>query len=154
MLMKDGLVVPDVSAILEPDDFYRPEHKILFRVISRIFFSNKPVDILVVEQELRKSGELDKISRSYLFDILDADFTITRAEFYAETIKETSDLRKLILAAPRLSLTTLNATSFRPRRLSPTFSFPSTKFLATPKPLKNLPSATFSPITSKTTSTT
>ena len=99
MLMKDGLVVPAVSAILEPDDFYRAEHKILFRAISSVFFSSKPVDILVVEQELRNSGDLDKISRSYLFSILDMEFTTARAEFHAKTIKEKSDLRKLILTA-------------------------------------------------------
>ena len=28
MLMKEGLVVPDVAAILEADDLYRPEHKL------------------------------------------------------------------------------------------------------------------------------
>ena len=99
MLMKDGLVVPAVSAILEPDDFYRPENKIIFRAITRIFFSNKPVDILVVEQELRKSGDLDKVDRSYLLSIIDMEFTTSRAEFHAKTIKEKSDLRKLILAA-------------------------------------------------------
>ena len=98
MLMKNGLVIPAVSAILEPDDFYRPEHKIIFRAINRVFFSNKPVDLLVVEQDLRKSGELDKIDRSYLFSILDMEFTTARAEFHANTIKEKSDLRKLILA--------------------------------------------------------
>lgn len=30
MFMKEGLVVPEVSAILDADDLYRPEHQLIF----------------------------------------------------------------------------------------------------------------------------
>ena len=99
MMLKESQIVPLVSAILEPDDFYRTEHQIIYRSIVRIFFQGTPPDVLAIEQDLRKSGELDKISRSYLFSLIDMEFTTARAEFQANTIKEKSDLRKLIRAA-------------------------------------------------------
>ena len=99
LMLKQGQVVPLVSSILVPDDFYRPEHKIIFRSILRVFFQGVPPDVLAIEQDLRKSGELDKINRLYLFSLVDMEFTTARAEFQANTIKEKSDLRKLILAA-------------------------------------------------------
>lgn len=99
MMLKESKIVPLVSAILEPDDFYRPEHQIIYRSIVRIFFQGTPPDVLAIEEDLRKSGELDKISRSYLFSLIDMEFTTARAEFQAKTIKEKSDLRKLIRAA-------------------------------------------------------
>ena len=99
MMLKESQIVPLVSSILEPDDFYRTEHQIIYRSIVRIFFQDTPPDVLAIEQDLRKSGELDKISRSYLFSLIDMEFTTARAEFQAKTIKEKSDLRKLIRAA-------------------------------------------------------
>ena len=96
LMLKEGRVVPNVTAILEPDDFYRVEHQIIYRAITKIFFQGVPPDILAVEEELRKSGELDKIRRSYLFSLIDLEFTTARAEYQARVIKEKSDRRKFI----------------------------------------------------------
>lgn len=96
LMLKEGRVVPNIAAILEPDDFYRVEHQIIYRAITKIFFQGVPPDILAVEEELRKSGELDKIRRSYLFSLIDLEFTTSRAEYQARIIKEKSDRRKFI----------------------------------------------------------
>lgn len=95
-MLKEGRVVPNIAAILEPDDFYRVEHQIIYRAITKIFFQGVPPDILAVEEELRKSDELDKIQRSYLFSLIDLEFTTSRAEYQARIIKEKSDRRKFI----------------------------------------------------------
>ena len=96
LMLKEGRIVPNVASILEPDDFYRVEHQIVYRAITKIFFQGVPPDILAVEEELRKSGELDKIRRSYLFSLIDLEFTTARAEYQARVIKEKSDRRKFI----------------------------------------------------------
>lgn len=96
LMLKEGRVVPNIAAILEPDDFYRVEHQIIYRAITKIFFQGVPPDILAVEEELRKSDELDKIQRSYLFSLIDLEFTTARAEYQARIIKEKSDRRKFI----------------------------------------------------------
>ena len=37
MFMKDGLVVPEVASIINADDLYRPEHRLVFQAILRLY---------------------------------------------------------------------------------------------------------------------
>ena len=96
MFMKDGLVVPDVAKILDSDDLYRVEHRLVFQAILRLYAKRLPIDYLAVEEELRKSGDFGKIEHSYLLSLIDATFTTARAEYHANIIKEKANLRKLI----------------------------------------------------------
>ena len=99
MMLKNGEVVTLVSSIIDANDFYRPEHQLIFRVINQLYFQGTPPDVLAVEQELRKSGELDKVNRAYLFALVDLEFTTARAEFQARAVKETATRRRLIETA-------------------------------------------------------
>ena len=100
MLLKDGLVIPKVASILVPDDFFYPEHKIIYRSILQLYSQGAPTDILSISELLRKSGELDKIGGiTYLFLLGDIAFTTAYAESHSHTIKEKANLRKLIETA-------------------------------------------------------
>ena len=99
MMLKNGEVVPLVSNILKSDDFYRPEHQDIYRATVKIYFEGTPPDVLAVEHELRKSGELDKVNRDYLFSLVDLEFTTARAEYQARVVKENSNRRRLIETA-------------------------------------------------------
>ena len=96
MFMKEGLVVPDVSQILDAEDLYRVEHRLVFQAILRLYSKKLPIDYLAVEEELRKSGDFGKIEHRYLLSLIDATFTTARAEYHANIIKEKANLRKLI----------------------------------------------------------
>ena len=96
MFMKEGLVVPDVVAIINADDLYRPEHRLVFPAIVRLYAKRLPIDYLTVEEELRKTGDFGKIEHRYLLSLIDATFTTARAEYHANIIKEKANLRKLI----------------------------------------------------------
>ena len=96
MFMKEGLVVPDVVAIIDADDLYRPEHRLVFQAILRLYAKKLPIDYLAVEEELRKTGDFGKIEHRYLLSLIDATFTTARAEYHANIIKEKANLRKLI----------------------------------------------------------
>ena len=96
MFMKDGLVVPEVASIIEADDLYRVEHRLVFQAILRLYAKRLPIDYLAVEEELRKSGDFGKIEHRYLLSLIDSTFTTARAEYHANIIKEKSNLRKLI----------------------------------------------------------
>ena len=98
LLLKESIVVPKIISILQPDDFYRPEHKLIYRAIISVYMNGTPPDILLVEDELKRSGDLDKISHRYLFSLIDYEFTTSRAESFALTIKEKANLRKFIQA--------------------------------------------------------
>ena len=96
MFMKEGLVVPEVAAIIDADDLYRVEHRLVFQAILRLYAKRLPIDYLAVEEELRKSGDFGKINHRYLLGLIDATFTTARAEYHANIIKEKANLRKLL----------------------------------------------------------
>ena len=96
MFMKEGKVVPEVCAIIDSDDLYRVEHRLVFQAILRLYAKKLPIDYLAVKEELRKTGDFGKIDHRYLLSLIDATFTTTRAEYHANIIKEKANLRKLI----------------------------------------------------------
>ena len=98
LMLKESKVVPKIIPILQPDDFYRPEHKLIYRAIISVYLQGTPPDILLVEEELKRTGDLQKISHRYLFSLIDYEFTTSRAEAFALAIKEKANLRKFIQA--------------------------------------------------------
>jgi replicative DNA helicase len=96
MFMKEGQVVPEVAAIIDADDLYRVEHRLVFQAVLRLYAKGEPIDYLAVEEELRKSGDFGKIDHLYLLHLIDATFTTARAQYHANIIKEKANLRKII----------------------------------------------------------
>ena len=96
MMLKEGKVIATVSNILSAQDFYREEHKIIYRALLLVANKGTPPDVLLVEEELNRRGELERVNRKYLFSLIDYEFTTSRAVAYAETIKGKAILRRLI----------------------------------------------------------
>lgn len=103
MILKDGAVIPTVAAIVSAEDFYREEHRIIFRAILRLVTKNIAPNILSLIEEVRASDDSDKIENALLFALADAGYTTAYAETYAQKIKEKSTLRKLIEAGEEIS---------------------------------------------------
>ena len=103
LMLDEGLAIPYVSTILNADDFYRPEHRLIFRALQNLSGRGTPLNILLVENELRQSGDLVRVSRKYLFSLLELEYTTARAEIYAKIIKDKSVLRKLTDAGHAIS---------------------------------------------------
>lgn len=95
MLLKNGECAPTVLSILTPDDFYRPEHQIIFNAFTNLAATNKPIDMLSLVDVLRKSGELEKLDIAYVFSLMEFAHTTAYAEYYSNQIKDMSNLRKL-----------------------------------------------------------
>ena len=98
LMLEEGLAIPAVSTILNADDFYRPEHRAIYQVLLNLYGKGTPLNVLLVENELRRTDDLKRVTRTYLFSLIDLEYTTARAEFYAKIIKEKSILRRLIEA--------------------------------------------------------
>ena len=103
MLLKNGAVIPTVTAILQEDDFYREEHRIIFRAILRLVAKQIEPNALSLLEEIRTSDDAKKIDMSLLFALADAGYTTAYAEPYSRKIKEKSTLRRLIAAGEAIS---------------------------------------------------
>lgn len=102
LLLKDGMAIPTVSAILKAEDFFREEHKILYDTILSLYVRKIPPSILSIVEELRRTNELDRVGLSLVLSLGQVAFTTAYAENYALTIKEKSSLRQLIQAGEEI----------------------------------------------------
>lgn len=101
MLLKNGEIIPVISNILCDFDFYRPEHRLLFNAITKIYNDGKPISLLTLFEDLRLNIDdngkslLDKIGHTYILGVVETAHTTAYAEHYAKQIKEKSNYRQI-----------------------------------------------------------
>lgn len=95
MLLKEGEVVPAISAILNPDDFYRPEHRIIFRYLVNQYSKLNRTDFIALVQELKTTGDLQKVGTEFVFSLMQWSSTTAYSEYYARIIKDIANKRLL-----------------------------------------------------------
>ena len=88
-----------VVDVLDGDDFYSPQHQMLYRVMVDLFNDSDPVDIVTVQARLQDRGQLESVGgTSYLIDLQDAAPTAAAIANYAKIVREKATLRGLIRA--------------------------------------------------------
>lgn len=85
---------------LEENDFYFTEHKTIFQTLKNAFKKDKPADIHLISEELKRQEKLEMVGgASYLASLAQYAGTSAYIEEYVEIIKSKSILRKMIVAA-------------------------------------------------------
>lgn len=102
MMMKKGEVIPAVAEVLTADDFYRPEHRIIFNAIVSAYEKNKPLEPTFVIDELKSTGNLDRVGTKYFFGLLNQTSTAAYANEHAKAVKEASTARQIVEFASAL----------------------------------------------------
>lgn len=104
-----GAILIDQSAInlvfefLKPQHFYQSEHRMIFSSMLTLFEKQKPIDLVTLQDELKKDGTLKKIGGSgYLSDLINTVPTSAYVEHYAHIVKDNYTKRKLIEIASRM----------------------------------------------------
>ncbi len=89
-----------ISDLVSSEDFYRPEHRAIFRQICILVDLNEPIDVVTVSDRLLATGELDSAGgHAYLVGLAADTPTVANVEAYARAVRDRSLLRKLIAAA-------------------------------------------------------
>lgn len=88
MLFRRGEIIPKVINIVSVDDFYRPEHKIIFKTILRMYAQGAPSNSLSILEEINKTADKGKLDLAYLISVEMSIHTNAYAEVHARTIKE------------------------------------------------------------------
>lgn len=96
LMLKGGEVIPEVAELVTAEDFYREEHKLIYRAILAVADTGVPVDVILVEGELQRAGDSSKIPSFYVLRLLDYEFSTARATAYAKQIRDKAQLRRLI----------------------------------------------------------
>jgi replicative DNA helicase len=89
--------------MLVADDFYRPAHQEIFDALLTLSDKNEPVDIITLQEELRRRDKLDDCGGvEYLIALVETVPTASNVEHYAKIVEQKSVLRKLISAGRQI----------------------------------------------------
>ena len=109
-LMLDNRAWDMVADRLREADFYRHDHRLIFRIMSKLVAQSKPLDVLTVSELLREMHELDQVGGEvYLFELANNTPTAANIAAYADIVRERSVLRQLISAAGEIAENAFNS---------------------------------------------
>lgn len=85
---------------LTREAFYQADHQIIFDVVIGLFDAGKPIDTVIVREELKRRGMLEDVGGvAHLAQLLDALPSAAHGPHYASIVIEKYRLRCLIAAA-------------------------------------------------------
>ena len=90
--------------MLQPEDFYRPDHKAVFEAMLDLFIRNAPVDVVTLNDKLTEMGILEQIGGREFIVVLAGSFTTSaHIRHHAKIVAEKAVLRRLIKASNDIS---------------------------------------------------
>lgn len=101
LISKDAIA--DVVEILHAEDFYRPQHALIFRTILALFTQGQPADAVTVGAELTRQGQLEQVGGlPYLHTLVSSVPTAANAGYYAKIVLGQAKLRALVAAGTKI----------------------------------------------------
>ena len=93
-----------IGDTLAEADFYRADHRVLWRTIVKLIEDNRPADVLTVAETLKLAGDLDGVGgMPYLQNLVSATPSAANIRRYAEIVRERSIMRKLAEAGTAIA---------------------------------------------------
>ena len=95
-LMLDNHAWDKVADVITEDDFYRQDHKLIYRHICKLVEHSKPADVITVAESLEISAELQGVGGlAYVGVIVQNTPSAANIRRYAEIVRERAIMRKL-----------------------------------------------------------
>ena len=92
--------IAKISDILQPEDFYREAHKLVYRAAISLFERGEAIDFITVIDMLRREESVERAGGiSYITSLANGVPTAANIVFHAKIVQEKSLLRRLIHAA-------------------------------------------------------
>ncbi len=99
-MMLEKEAASKVIQILPPDSFYREAHRLIYQAMLSLSDRNQPIDIITLNDELRRLGKLGDVGGShYLSELNMRTPTAANVEYHARIVFEKALKRRLISAA-------------------------------------------------------
>ncbi|MCW5618387.1 MAG: replicative DNA helicase, partial [Nitrosomonas sp.] len=95
-LMLDNQAWDKIADVITDDDFYRHDHRLIYRHICKLIEHNKPADVVTVAESLELSAELQTVGGlAYIGSIVQNTPSAANIKRYAEIVRERSIMRNL-----------------------------------------------------------
>jgi len=93
-----------VSAKVSAEDFYRSDHRTIFRCMIDLVERNQPLDIITISETLEGVGELDNVGgMAFISDLAGSTPTASNIVAYADIVRERATVRNLISVAHEIA---------------------------------------------------
>lgn len=102
-LIDTEAVIESINTLVE-NDFYREDHKIIYRCISNLFSRNEPIDIITLKDEISSIGKYEQVGGiEYIAKLPDKVPTTANVNKYIKIVKEKAIARNLINMSNEIS---------------------------------------------------
>jgi replicative DNA helicase len=103
-ILLDNTAIDRVTGLLQPEDFYRENHRKIFRAIQTLADRSEPADLVTLGELLRTRGELvDVGGAAYLAELAERVPTAANVTHYARMVRDKAVLRNLIATATSIA---------------------------------------------------
>ncbi|MBE9396469.1 replicative DNA helicase [Pontibacterium sp. N1Y112] len=103
-LMLDNNAWDTVSETVSEENFYRHDHRLIFRTMTKLVNNAQPLDVVTLSEELDRVGELDNAGGlEYLVDLARNTPSASNIRAYSEIVRDRALLRQMINAANEIA---------------------------------------------------
>lgn len=103
-LMLDNGAFDKIADVVSEADFYRHDHKLIFKHIARLVELGRPADVVTVSEVLDKNAELADVGGlSYLATLAQNTPSAANIRRYAEIVRERSIMRQLAVVGAEIA---------------------------------------------------
>ena len=117
-LMLDNVAWDSVADLLSAEDFYRPDHRLIFEAIAQVAGRSQPCDAVTLSDYLERQGRLDDAGGlAYLGTLARDTASAANVRAYAQLVRERSILRALISVGNAIAGSAFNSEGREAREL-------------------------------------
>lgn len=103
-LLLDSQAWDNVASTVSKEDFYIPEHRLIYQAMSQISERNQPIDVLTISGQLEAMDAAETSGGlAYLSELAASASSASNVAAYADIIRDRAVLRQLIRVAGELS---------------------------------------------------
>ena len=103
-LLIDKDAILKVADLINPVDFYKTAHTVIFESMLELYSKHEPIDIISLSNKLEEKKQIDNIGgRSYLMQLSTSISTASNIVHYAKIIQKKATLRRMTDAATLIS---------------------------------------------------
>lgn len=108
-ILLDNAAWERVADLVAVADFYRDDHRRIYKHISKLIDLGKPADVVTVYESLEKNDESEQAGGlAYLAEVANSTPSAANIRRYAEIVRERSILRKMAAVGDEIASNALN----------------------------------------------
>lgn len=103
VLLRGKEAMAEVLTLITEDDFYQPRAQAVFRAMRILEERGEPIDVITLEAQLRRTGELELVGGIEGIARLDRYATAHNIKAHAELIAESAQVRNLVVTTREIA---------------------------------------------------